>query len=167
MPRVKKFSQKMRISTTFHIKERIAANLPGQMWHLYAAKLAHTRRSSGGFAKKQGPGRSPPAHSVSRNSTRCTRGNSRARQLPNAAVSPCVSPSTKFHVKSRTRRYAPRTQFAAKFPCQCRRRRRMSADGDDFRIFDSLGPGRSPPAQKSCPHLLAVTGGGGWGIVLV
>src|SRR5699024_9570865 len=45
------------------------------------------------------------------------------------------SPSTKFCGKSRTRRYAPRTQFAAKFPCRCRRRRRMSADGDDFRIF--------------------------------
>ena len=44
-------------------------------------------------------------------------------------------PSTKFHGKSRTRRFAPRTQFAAKFPCRCRRRRRMSADGDDFRLF--------------------------------
>ena len=25
------------------------------MWRLYAAKLAHARRSSGGFAKKTGP----------------------------------------------------------------------------------------------------------------
>src|SRR5699024_12128887 len=31
---------------------------------------------------------------------------------------------------------APRTQFAAKFPCRCRRRRRMSADSDDFRQTD-------------------------------
>ena len=111
--------------------------------------------------------------SVSRNSTRCTRGNSRARQLPNASVSPCVcpgcgarimrralngacilrplpllrlaasaaggarlrSPSTKFYGKSRTRHFVPRTQFAVKFPCRCRRRRRMSADGDGFRLF--------------------------------
>src|SRR5699024_6620060 len=73
--------------------------------------------------------------SVSRNSTRCTRGNSRARRLPNASVSPCVSPSTKFYVKSRTRHFVPRTQFAVKFPCRCRRRRHMSADGDGSRLF--------------------------------
>ena len=66
---------------------------------------------------------------------RCTRGNSRARQLPNAAVSPCVSPSTKFYAKSRTRHCVPRTQFDVKFPRKCRRRRHMSADGDDFRLF--------------------------------
>ena len=119
---------------------------------------------------------------MSRNSTRFTRGNSRARQLPNVAVSPCVcpgcgarimrraldgacilrplpllrlaasaaggarlrSPSTKFYSKSRTRSKAPRTQFAVKFPCRCRRRRRMSADGDRFRLFygiECMGPG--------------------------
>ena len=104
---------------------------------------------------------------------RCTRGNSRARQLPNAAVSPCVCPgcgarimrraldgacilrplpllrlaasaaggarlrssSTKFYAKSRTRHCVPRTQFDVKFPRRCRRRRQMSADGDDFRLF--------------------------------
>ena len=49
------------------------------------------------------------------------------------------SPSTKFYGKSRTRRFAPRTQFAVKFPCRCRRRRRMSADGDDFRFFRQFG----------------------------
>src|SRR5699024_4685452 len=42
---------------------------------------------------------------------------------------------TKFHGKSRTRSKAPRTQFAAKFPCRCRRRRHMSADGDIFNFF--------------------------------
>ena len=30
---------------------------------------------------------------------------------------------------------APRTQFWAKFPCMCPRRRRMSAVGDDFENF--------------------------------
>src|SRR5699024_6650487 len=40
-----------------------------------------------------------PSWSVSSSSTRSTRGNSRARQLPNASVSPCVSPSTKFQAK--------------------------------------------------------------------
>src|SRR5699024_2842840 len=49
------------------------------------------------------------------------------------------TPSTKFCGKSRTRRYAPRTQFAVKFPCRCRRRRRMSADGDGFRLFRQSG----------------------------
>src|SRR5699024_3249523 len=44
-------------------------------------------------------------------------------------------PSTKFCGESRTRHFVPRTQFAAKFPCWCRRRRRMSADGDGFYTF--------------------------------
>src|SRR5699024_7612474 len=49
------------------------------------------------------------------------------------------TPSTKFYGKSRTRSTAPRTQFAAKFPWRCLRRRRMSADdGDVFILFDSL-----------------------------
>ena len=51
---------------------------------------------------------------------------------PNASVSPCVSPSTKFYAKPRTRHFVPRTQFGVKFPWRCRRRRRMSADGDGF-----------------------------------
>ena len=38
---------------------------------------------------------------------------------------------------------APRTQFAAKFPCMCRRRRRMSADGDVFKQYESA---RGDPA---------------------
>ena len=45
------------------------------------------------------------------------------------------SPSTKFYGKSRTRHFVPRTQFAVKFPWWCRRRRRMSADGDGFYTF--------------------------------
>ena len=119
---------------------------------------------------------------MSRNSTRSTRGNSRARQLPNAAISPCVcpgcgarimrraldgacilrplpllrlaasaaggarlrSPSTKFYGKPRTRHFVPRTQFAAKFPCRCRRRRRMSADGDGFYTFSTVSETRPP-----------------------
>ena len=114
---------------------------------------------------------------MSRNSTRCKGGNSRARlRLPRlfpplecpgcgarimrrALGGACIlrplpllrlavsaaggarfrSPSTKFYGKSRTRRFAPRTQFAVKFPCRCRRRRRMSADGDDFRLFRQSG----------------------------
>src|SRR5699024_4203157 len=69
-------------------------------------------------------------HSVSRNSTRCKRGNSRARLCLTRLLPLLGTPSTKFYGKSRTRSTAPRTQFAAKFPCRCRRRRRMSADGD-------------------------------------
>src|SRR5699024_8820155 len=49
--------------------------------------------------------------------------------------SPLESPSTKFTPKPRTRRRAPRTQFWGKFPCRCRRRRRMSAGGDGLKIF--------------------------------
>ena len=45
------------------------------------------------------------------------------------------SSSTKFYAKSRTRHCVPRTQFDVKFPRRCRRRRQMSADGDDFRLF--------------------------------
>ena len=56
------------------------------------------------------------------------------------------SPSTKFYGKSRTRRFAPRTQFAVKFPCRCHRRRRMSADGADFRLFRQSGL----PCQGRC-----------------
>src|SRR5699024_10287240 len=93
------------------------------------------------------PNKTPPAsrggHRVENLTTR-HRGNSRARQLPNAAISPCVSPSTKFYGKSRTRRFVPRTQFAVKFPWWCRRRRRMSADGDGFYTFSTVC---IPPAK--------------------
>ena len=78
--------------------------------------------------------------SVSSFSTRCKGGNSRPRRCLRLLFHPLESHSTKFHGKSRTRRFAPRTQFAAKFPCRCRRRRHVSADGDDFRLFDSLSP---------------------------
>ena len=71
--------------------------------------------------------------SVSRNSTRCKGGNSRARQLPNAAISPFGIPFDKILRQiAHSSLGAPRTQFAVKFPCRCRRRRRMSADGDVF-----------------------------------
>ena len=61
------------------------------------------------------------------------RGQQPRTAAPNASISPLLkSPSTKFYGKSRTRHCVPRTQFAAKFPCRCRRRRRMSADGDAF-----------------------------------
>src|SRR5699024_5872280 len=56
---------------------------------------------------------------------------------------PLESPSTKFYSKSRARSKAPRTQFAAKFPCRCRRRRRMSADGDGFELLPQ-SDGRNP-----------------------
>ena len=72
------------------------------------------------------------AFSVSSFSTRCKGGNSRARLCLPRLFPPLESPSTKFCGKSRTRRFAPRTQFAAEFPWWCRRRRRMSADGDGF-----------------------------------
>ena len=76
--------------------------------------------------------------SVSRNSTRCKRGNSRARLRLTRLFPLLKTPSTKFYGKLRIRSTAPRTQFAVKFPCRCLRRRRMSADGDVFILFYSL-----------------------------
>src|SRR5699024_3839868 len=49
------------------------------------------------------------------------------------------------------------TQFGVKFPCRCRRRRHMSADGDGFRLFRQSGaaPAKAEPPiftkRKACP----------------
>ena len=67
---------------------------------------------------------------------RCKGGNSRARQLPNAAISPFGVPFDKIlRQTAHSSLNAPRTQFAAKFPCMCRRRRHMSAGGDNFQTI--------------------------------
>ena len=69
----------------------------------------------------------------SRERWRCKRGNRPARRCLTGLFPLLDSPSTKSSAKSRTRRTAPRTQFAARFPCMClrrsarvRRRRRFS-----------------------------------------
>src|SRR5699024_4252405 len=116
--------------------DRRSGRLPGRVCPRQKRPRPVLRRGRRTFCTAR-----PPAFhgwaccSVSRNSTRCKRGNSRARLRLTRLFPLLGTPSTKFYGKSRTRRYAPRTQFAAKFPCRCRRRRRMSADGDDFRLF--------------------------------
>src|SRR5699024_10858826 len=54
---------------------------------------------------------------------------------------------------------APRTQFAAKFPCRCRRRRRMSADGDVFNFFDRP---KRPPADTAAGGRRRINTWPGW-----
>ena len=64
--------------------------------------------------------------------TRCKRGTSPARLRLTGLFPLLDTLSTKFHGKSRTRHFVPRTQFSAKFPCMCPCRRRRSADEDGF-----------------------------------
>ena len=76
------------------------------------------------------------------------RGQQSRTAVPDGPVSPWIPFRQNFYPKTAHSSRAPRTQFWAKFPWRCPRRRRMSAGGDKFDRGATAAPGKNEKGEK-------------------